>query len=105
MVMNDLNRPGKEQDMCPSHQNVNHTKNDIYKIMDRIELNPRVCNGKPVIKGTRIPVSVILEQVAEGESWKILLAGYPELTKEDIQAALVYARASLDHTEIRAANA
>lgn len=73
--------------------------------MDRIELNPRVCNGKPVIKGTRIPVSVILEQVAEGESWEILLAGYPELTKEDIQAALVYARASLDHTEVRAANA
>ena len=73
--------------------------------MDRIELNPRVCNGKPVIKGTRIPVSVILEQVAEGESWEILLAGYPELTKEDIQAALVYARASLDHIEVRAANA
>ena len=73
--------------------------------MDRIELNPRVCNGKPVIKGTRIPVSAILEQVAEGESWETLLAGYPELTKEDIQAALVYARASLDHTEVRAANA
>ena len=32
-------------------------------LMDRIELNPRVCNGKPVIKGTRIPVSVILDQM------------------------------------------
>jgi len=70
--------------------------------MNRIELNPRVCNGKPVIKGTRIPVSVILEQIAEGETWDALLAGYPELKKEDIQAALLYARASLDHTEIRA---
>jgi uncharacterized protein (DUF433 family) len=73
--------------------------------MNRIELNPRVCNGKPVIKGTRIPVSVILDQIAEGESWSALLAGYPELRKEDIQAALIYAKESLDHTEIRAVNA
>ena len=73
--------------------------------IDRIELNPRVCNGKPVIKGTRIPVSVILEQIAEGESWADLLSGYPELEKDDIKAALLYARESLDHVEIRAANA
>ena len=72
---------------------------------DRIELNPRVCNGRPVIKGTRIPVSVILEQIAEGESWDSLLTGYPELKKEDIQAALIYARTSLDHSEIRSAYA
>lgn len=69
--------------------------------IDRIELNPKVCNGRPVIRGTRIPVSVILEQIAEGEPWDSLLAGYPELTREDIQAALLYARASLDHAEIR----
>ena len=73
--------------------------------MDRIELNPKVCNGKPVIKGTRIPVSVILEQIAQGESWDDLLQGYPELKKEDIKAAVLYARASIDHTEVRAANA
>lgn len=72
---------------------------------DRIELNPRVCNGKPVIKGTRIPVSVILEQIAQGDSWEVLLKGYPELDREDIQAALLYASASLEHAEIRAANA
>lgn len=74
-------------------------------LLDRIELNPRVCNGRPVIKGTRIPVSVILEQIAEGESWQAVLAGYPELTREDIQAALHYARASLDHTELKAIGA
>ena len=74
-------------------------------LIDRIELNPKVCNGRTVIKGTRIPVSVILEQIAEGESWNTLLAGYPELKKEDIQAALRYARASLDHTEIESAYA
>ena len=72
---------------------------------DRIELNPRVCNGKPVIKGTRIPVTVILDQIAEGESWDNLLAGYPGLKKEDIQAALLYAKSSLDHAEIRSAYA
>ena len=70
--------------------------------LERVELNPRVCDGKPVIKGTRIPISVILEQIAEGESWEALLIGYPELRKEDIQAALHYARASLEHTEVRA---
>jgi uncharacterized protein (DUF433 family) len=68
-------------------------------LLDRIELNPRICNGKPVIKGTRIPVSVIIEQIAEGESWDAVLAGYPELKKEDIQAALQYARVSIEHTD------
>jgi len=65
--------------------------------MERIELNPKICNGKPVIKGTRITVSVILEQIAEGVSRDDLLAGYPELTKDDIQAVVLYARESLDH--------
>ena len=69
---------------------------------DRIEIDPKICNGKPVIRGTRIPVSVILEQIAEGETWDSLLTGYPELRREDIQAALLYATASLDHMEIRA---
>jgi uncharacterized protein (DUF433 family) len=77
----------------------------VMRRMDRIELNPRVCNGKPVIKGTRIPVSVILDQIAEEGSWDGLLDGYPELTKEDIQAALSYAGDSLDHTEVRSAHA
>jgi uncharacterized protein (DUF433 family) len=72
---------------------------------DRIELDPRVCNGRPVIRGTRIPVSVILEQIAQGESWAGLLEGYPELKREDIQQAVLYARANLEHAEIRAASA
>ena len=73
--------------------------------IDRIELNPRVCNGRPVVKGTRIPVSVILEQVAEGRSWDVLLEDYPELTIEDIRAALLYAKSCLDHSEVRAVGA
>ena len=72
------------------------------KLQERIEIDPKICNGKPVIKGTRIPVTVILERIAEGESWETVLAGYPELTKEDIHAALHYARTSLDHTEFEA---
>jgi uncharacterized protein (DUF433 family) len=72
---------------------------------DRIELNPRVCNGKPVIRGTRITVSVILEQIAEGISWEQILSDYPELEKADLRAALHYAMSSLDHTEIRTIDA
>lgn len=74
-------------------------------IMERIEIDPKICNGKPVIKGTRIPIAVLLEQIAQDESWDDLLKGYPELNKDDIKAALLYVRASLDHTEVRAANA
>ena len=69
-------------------------------MVDRIEIDPRRCGGTPVIKGTRIPVTVILDQLASGETWESLLEGYPELSREDIQAALVYAKASIEHTEI-----
>jgi uncharacterized protein (DUF433 family) len=73
--------------------------------IDRIEINPRACNGRPVVKGTRIPIAVILEQSAEGESWETILTGYPELKREDLQAVLFYARESIDHTEVKAVNA
>ncbi|MBC8433937.1 MAG: DUF433 domain-containing protein [Desulfobacterales bacterium] len=53
----------------------------------------------------RVPVSVILEQIAEGESWGDILTAYPELQREDIQAAIYYAKASLDHSEVRVAGA
>ena len=67
---------------------------------ERIEIDPRVCGGQPVIKGTRISVCTILEQLADDESWDSLLRGYPELTRSDIQAALEYARHAILHTEI-----
>ena len=72
---------------------------------ERIEINPRVCGGQPVVKGTRLPVAAILEQLADGEPWDSLLSGYPELTRADIQAALQYARQSILHTEITALDA
>lgn len=74
-------------------------------LLDRIELDPRVCNGKAVIQGTRIPVSVILDQIAGGESWDSIIEGYPELKKEDIQAALLYASALIDQGEVKEAHA
>jgi uncharacterized protein (DUF433 family) len=69
---------------------------------ERIEINPRVGGGQPVIKGTRIPAATILEQLADDESRDSLLRGYPELRRDDIQAALEYARDSIMHTEIAA---
>lgn len=71
----------------------------------RIELNPLVCAGKPVIRGTRIPVTVILDQLQFGESWEGLLKGYPELAREDIQAALEYARKTIERTDYETAAA
>lgn len=67
---------------------------------ERIEINPRVCAGQPIIRGTRISVAAVLEQLAEGESWNSLLQGYPELTRADIQAVLEYARHSVLHTDV-----
>jgi uncharacterized protein (DUF433 family) len=72
---------------------------------ERIEINPRVCGGQPVITGTRISVATILEQLRETESWEALLKGYPELVREDIQAALDYARQAILHTEFTTLNA
>ena len=69
-------------------------------MLERIEIDPLVCGGTPVIRGTRIPVAVLLEQLAAGESWESLLDGYPGLSVEDIQAALFYARSSIEHTDI-----
>lgn len=69
-------------------------------MLDRIEVNPCVCNGNPVVRGTRIPVAVILDHLAAEESWESVLRGFPELTREDIAAALSFARQFIEYTEI-----
>jgi uncharacterized protein (DUF433 family) len=66
----------------------------------RIEFNPHVCAGQPFIKGTRILVEVILGQLAEGGSWDSVLAGYPELTRAEIEAAPGFAEASVTRSQI-----
>lgn len=60
-------------------------------LTDRIEVNPAVMLGKPVIRGTRVPVELILRKLSEGATETDLLDAYPRLTREDIQAALAYA--------------
>ena len=70
-------------------------------LLDRIETNPNVMQGKPVIRGTRIPVELILRKLSEGASDAELLEAYPRLTGADIHAALAYAADSMAHEENR----
>lgn len=58
---------------------------------DRISVDPNICHGKVCIKGTRIMVSVILDNLAAGEPEERILRSYPSLHAEDIRAALMYA--------------
>jgi len=59
--------------------------------LDRIIINPEIMLGKPVIKGTRITVEIILRKLAEGMTIEEIIKSYPQLTKEDILAVLEYA--------------
>jgi uncharacterized protein (DUF433 family) len=68
-------------------------------ITTRIEVNPKVMLGKPVIRGTRITVELILRKLGEGATQADLLDAYPGLTREDIQAAMIYTADTLAHEE------
>ncbi len=61
------------------------------ELLERISVDPNVCFGKPCIRGTRVWVSLILENLSQGVSEEELLAAYPSLRGEDIRAALAYA--------------
>lgn len=61
-------------------------------LTDRIVVDPQIMTGKPVVKGTRIPVELVLKKLANNLDFKGLLADYPRLTLEDIQACLIYAQ-------------
>ncbi|MGD6852239.1 MAG: DUF433 domain-containing protein [Candidatus Bathyarchaeia archaeon] len=68
--------------------------------MDRITIDPEVMVGKPVIKGTRITVQLIVKLLANGVTEPEILNDYPDLKKEDIKAALLYASECLDREEV-----
>lgn len=72
------------------------------KLLKRIVIDPKIMLGKPVIKGTRLTVEIIIEKIAYGESTEEILKDYPFITKEDIQAALLYAAKRLAHEEVYA---
>jgi uncharacterized protein (DUF433 family) len=66
-------------------------------VTDRIEINAGVMLGKPVIRGTRIPVELLLRKLAEGAKIEDLLDAYPKLAADDIRAALEYAADTISH--------
>ena len=68
------------------------------KLLERIELNPKVMTGKPVIKGTRLTVQFILNLLAHGATIDEILSEYEGLTKEDVLACLLYASETLEST-------
>ncbi|GFP20898.1 hypothetical protein HKBW3S42_00166 [Candidatus Hakubella thermalkaliphila] len=60
-------------------------------MLERISIDPEICHGKACIKGTRVPVHLILEMLAAGDSFADILESYPFLTEDDIRAAIAYA--------------
>jgi uncharacterized protein (DUF433 family) len=69
-------------------------------MFDRITFDPNIIGGRASIRGMRIPVSVIVGQIAHGATWEEVLEGYPDLEREDIQQDIEYA-AWLTHEEVR----
>jgi len=67
---------------------------------DRIVVDPKILVGKPVVKGTRIPVSLILNLVGHSATFDEIANDYPLLTVEDIRAAILYAGARLEGEEV-----
>ena len=70
--------------------------------IQRITMNPRIMVGKPIIKGTRIPVYVILNLLSEEYSFEKIMAEYPDLEREDILAAIKFAAEFTNFEEIEA---
>lgn len=62
---------------------------------DRIVRDPAVCSGNPIIRGTRIRIKVILDNLVEGQSVQDILSSYPGLNSEDVQAVIAFAAAAV----------
>ncbi len=69
-------------------------------LLDRIEINPQIMLGKPVIKGTRITVEIILKKLSQNIAIEEILVDYPRLTREDIQAAVAYAAIAISTDDV-----
>ena len=68
---------------------------------DRIQSDPKIMMGKPVIKGTRIPVHIILNLLAQGQTARMIQKEYPDVTKDDIAAVLRFAASVTNFEEFR----
>jgi uncharacterized protein (DUF433 family) len=69
-------------------------------LMQRITFNPAIFGGKPIIRGRRLAVEHVLGMLATGDEPETILEGYPWLEREDILAALLYARRAIAHESI-----
>ena len=72
------------------------------KQYERITIDPKIMVGKPVIKGTRIPVYVILNLLGDGYTFEEIIKDYPDLTKDDILAAIKFAAQFTEFEEVEA---
>ncbi len=70
------------------------------KLLGRITANPEIFGGKPIIRGMRISVEVILSLLAQGEESETILADYPDLEPDDLRACLAYALAAISHDKL-----
>jgi len=75
-------------------------KEDPRPYEGRITADPRILAGKPVVRGTRIAVSLVLEELAQNPDIDELLAAHPDLTRRDVQACLAYAKAMVTGEEV-----
>lgn len=73
---------------------------DEQALLQRITVNPKIFSGKPIIRGRRLAIEHILGMLAAGDTIETILAGYPWLERDDIQACLVYARRLVGHERI-----
>jgi uncharacterized protein (DUF433 family) len=74
---------------------MNAPPNENASLLYRITIDPTVCHGKPVIRGLRYPVESLLEYLAGGDSFDDVLAEFPDLEREDLQACIQFAAQSL----------
>jgi len=72
----------------------------MHNLLQRIEVNPEILVGQPVVRGTRIPVYLIMNYLEHGHSVEELLDDYPTLTREDVAAAQAYATLERARTEV-----
>ncbi len=72
------------------------------RIAELIEIDPRICNGRPVLEGTRIPVSVVVDMLSSGDTQDGIQRKFPELSQRHIIAALNYCHTILENSDIEA---
>jgi uncharacterized protein (DUF433 family) len=70
------------------------------ELLQRINFNPKIFGGKPIVRGRRLAVEHVLAMLAAGDSVETILEGYPWLEREDVQACLAYARRVVGHERV-----